>query len=115
MGIRDDLWREDRGLALLTDTLFQKSFTTATNSLGTVGTTSAVLLPANTSRKYASFVNDSDTKIYLGLGNPAVSGKGIPLVANGGSFEIDWTNAYTGTISAITTAANKVMSVTEGW
>jgi len=37
-------------------------------------------------------VNDSDVVIYLGVGAAAVLNQGIRLNANGGAYEINWSN-----------------------
>ena len=58
------------------------------------------VLTANANRICASFVNDSDTPIYLAFGHAAVVGAGIRLNANGGRYEINLTNLFTGEIRA---------------
>lgn len=60
-----------------------------------VDVASTLILPANPSRVYAAICNDSDTTIYLKIGAPAVVGEGIRLNANGGVYEINWTNLHT--------------------
>lgn len=57
---------------------FAKNVTTATTEI----------LALNGSREYALVINDSDTTIYLGIGEAAVLNKGIRLNANGGSYEM---------------------------
>jgi hypothetical protein len=81
-----------------------------------VGTSSTPVLPANRSRVYALFVNDSANVIYLGFGQNAVVGQGIRLNANGGSFEMSAGagNLYQGAINAISGTANSNLCVTEG-
>ena len=74
------------------------------------------VLEENYGRTYALIVNDSDTVMYLNFGakaNAALNA-GIRLNANGGSYEITPENLYVGQISATTTAASKVLLVTEG-
>ena len=68
----------------------------------------------------AVFVNLSDAWIYLGLGEAAVAGKGIPLApmpdANtpGGFYEIAiGINPFDGAVNAISTGAAKTLSVVE--
>lgn len=39
-------------------------------------------------RRYLAIVNDSDTAVYLGIGQEAEVGRGIRLNAQGGSFEM---------------------------
>jgi hypothetical protein len=59
----------------------------------TVGTTSAQILPArpwNGEMRRTGFaiVNDSDVKIYIAFGAPAVVGKGILLMPHGGAVTL---------------------------
>ncbi len=79
-----------------------------------VQTSSGVALAANVDRTYALFVNDSDTNIYLRLGEAAVANEGIRLNANGGSYEINLQNLYRGAVYAIASSADKNLMVTEG-
>jgi hypothetical protein len=63
---------------------------------------SIIILSANSSRLQATFVNRHATsKIYLNYGVTAELGKGICLLPNGGTYEINTTNPYHGVISAI--------------
>lgn len=89
------------------------NFTTCTGTGPTIAATSTSALAANTSRKYAVFVNDSDEAIYLGLGAAAVLNKGIRLNASGGSYEINALNLFTGIVYAICTSGNKILCVME--
>lgn len=59
------------------------------------------ILAANPNRTYGLFVNDGTNIIYLGMGIPAVSGRGIRLNAAGGAYEINLTNPFYGEIHAI--------------
>lgn len=80
----------------------------------TVGTSSVQLLQANINRLQTTFVNThSSAKIFLHYGNVAELGKGICLMPNGGSYEINRDNPYNGMISAIADAANSTLSVLE--
>jgi len=97
-------------LALLTSS---PAASTATNTKVSIGTGSTSVLSANTSRKSAVFVNDSDTVIYLSLSGTAVLNEGIRLNANGGVYEINAMNLYTGAVSAISSAASKNLAVME--
>jgi hypothetical protein len=81
--------------------LGEHKYTTPANDGVDVGTNSTEILAANADRKYAAIVNDSDTDIYLGVGEAAVLNKGIRLNANGGSYEITWMNLYKGAIYGI--------------
>ena len=78
------------------------------------GNTSEAALAANASRVYALFVNNSDTKMYLRLGETSVDNEGIPLAANGGFYEIIATNLYKGLVNVICASSGKRILVTEG-
>jgi len=72
------------------------------NSFTAVAVTSTTILAANSSRSYASIVNDSDTVVYLAIeGGTAVVGSGLRINANGGSFEINKMNLMTGAVAGI--------------
>jgi len=86
----------------------------------TVATTTAdtnpiQVLSTKTSRQYALIQNDSDTSVYLALGasTTAAVNEGIRLNANGGSYEINELNLYTGEIWATSSASNKKLLITE--
>jgi len=69
-----------------------------------VETDSTHVLDENPSRKWALFINDSDTTIYLAFGQAqAYTGRGIRLNANGGSYEMSRQdgNLWAGHIDAI--------------
>jgi hypothetical protein len=88
---------------------------TVTPSGPNVTTTSGEALAANTARKYAAFINDSNVTIYLALGTTAVVNQGIRLSAHGGSYEITSMNLFTGVVNAIHGGTgNKVLCLTEG-
>uniref|UniRef100_A0A6M3IKX4 Uncharacterized protein n=1 Tax=viral metagenome TaxID=1070528 RepID=A0A6M3IKX4_9ZZZZ len=53
-----------------------------------VTTASTEVLAANAGRAYALLINDSDTVVYLAIGEAAVANSGIRLAATGGSFEM---------------------------
>lgn len=76
-------------------------------------TTSSRVLGVNLVRKYALLVNDSDSVAYLSLGASAEANKGIRLNAQGGSFEINATNLWTGEIYAISVGVTKRLTITE--
>lgn len=61
---------------------------TPTHTAVNVTTTTGEVLAANSARKYAMLINDSDTTLYLKIGAAAVANQGIRLNANGGSYEI---------------------------
>jgi hypothetical protein len=79
----------------------------------TVGATSVAALAANTLRRWALLINDSDTAIYLMVGATAVANQGIRLNANGGAYEMSPNNGNldTSAINAISTAAGKTLLV----
>ena len=79
-----------------------------------VETSTTVALAANPSRTYASFVNNSNQDMYLGLGADAVMNRGIRINANGGSYEINDNNLFTGVVNAIASGGSKSLVVTEG-
>lgn len=86
----------------------------STNTAVNVAAASTTILAVNTDRLYAVIVNDSDTVIYIALGAAAVVNSGIRLNANGGSFEINWTNLHTCAIYGIHGGVgNKVVTVAE--
>ena len=88
--------------------------TTATNTKVSVGSSSTSVLALNASRKFAIFVNDSDETIYLNLSGTAVMNEGIRLNANGGSYEINLNNLYTGAVTGICSSGTKNLTVVEG-
>lgn len=94
-------------------TLLRRS-STATPTKVTIGATSTTVLAANTNRNFVDIVNDSDETIYVALASAAVMNEGIPLIAHGGSFEINATNMFTGAIYAICSSGSKNLAVTEG-
>jgi len=72
------------------------------------------LLQENPRRLSALFVNDSDTTMYLMLGDePATANKGIRLNPSGSSYEIGWTNYWAGKVQGYCAGASKVLLVTE--
>lgn len=89
-------------------------YATPTHSVVSAGTSSKVALAANTDRRYALFVNDSDTNLYLALSTGAAANTGIRLNANGGNYEINATNMYYGVVNVFSTTASKNLLVTEG-
>lgn len=88
----------------------------ATHTEVTVDTSSTAVLSANSARRYALFINDSDTTMYLNLGGTAAANKGIRLNANGGNYEMTAGrgNVYQGAITVICSATPKTLLVTEG-
>lgn len=93
------------------------TYATSTASGVDVGTTSTMVLASNASRRYASFVNDSDTDVYLAIGVDAAVHAGILLKSRGGSYEMDQKlgNLSTAAITAIHAGTGtKRLVVTEG-
>ena len=87
------------------------------HSTYTTTTTSGTALAANDGRKYAMFINDSDTAIYLMIALTAVANQGIRLSANGGSYEIGklYGNLDSRAVNAIHNGTgNKTLLVAEG-
>jgi hypothetical protein len=87
---------------------------TMTHTAPTAGITTGTALATNANRKYALIVNDSANAVYIKLGATAVLNTGIRLNANGGSYEINETNLYTGVIDCISSVATQTLLVTEG-
>lgn len=85
--------------------------TPATNSAVQCGTSNTTLLATSTSRIYAAIVNDSANTIYIALGYTAVGSNGIRLNANGGSYELDSSNMYTGIVTCIASSSSQVTVV----
>lgn len=80
------------------------TFSTSTGRV--IGTSSGVIMATSTGRSYALIINDGASTVYLGFnGNPAVLGQGVRLTAQGGSFEIDNQNMYTGAVTAIASSS----------
>lgn len=87
---------------------------TAVPTKVSVGSSDTTVLTSSATRKFAVFVNDSDEVIYLSLSATAVMNEGIRLNANGGSYEINLMNLYTGEVSGICTSGGKNLTVVSG-
>jgi hypothetical protein len=81
----------------------------------TVTNISTVIAPVNQNRSYLLIQNDSDATVYLALNAAAELGKGIRLNAGGGSYEINFTNLFTGAVHAITASGSKNVCIQEGY
>lgn len=94
----------------------RESYASPKHTVVNADVSSVQVLPRNEARRYALFINDSDTTVYLSLGTPAVLNKGIRLNANGGAYEMlsGRGSLYKGDIYVITSAAGKSILVTEG-
>jgi len=88
----------------------------ALSTFATIGVASAVCLAARRNRRRALFVNTSVNLIFLAKGQDAVIGSGIPIVANGGSWEeTPDTLGYLwrGSFSAIAAGAGSNLAIQE--
>jgi len=95
----------------------QGIISSVTHTFVNVTTTSTLALAANNARRYAIFINDSDTTMYLKLGSAAEVYRGIRLNANGGAYEMsaEFGNLYLGPVYVIHGGYNyKILLVTEG-
>lgn len=91
------------------------AYVTPSNGGVNVTVASTLILAANANRLYAVIINDSDTDMWLGIGVAAVAHKGIRLNAEGGAYEIGWSNLYVGAVYGIHEASgNKVATFMEG-
>ncbi len=81
-----------------------------TNSIASCSTASTLVLATSTARQYVAIVNDSATTTYLGLGVAAVGSNGIRLNANGGSYELDANNLFTGAIYCISSSTSATVT-----
>jgi len=83
----------------------------------TCGVASIVVRQANRHRKEATFTNISDTRIDIAKSNLATLNAGIPVYPHGSIIiEPDASGRiYVGPISAITSAATKLLAFTEDW
>lgn len=73
--------------------------------------TSRILLPSNSARLQATFTNTGDYTVYLNFNTDAQIGRGISLMPRGGSYEINLTNPFKGSISAVVDS-NQVTIIT---
>jgi hypothetical protein len=78
----------------------------------TVGTSSASILAANSSRTGAVIINLSTNTVSLGFGVAAVLGSGITLTQSG-SFTMDAFCFSKGAVNAIASAAGSAVSIQE--
>lgn len=90
------------------------SFSTISNTRPSVSNTSAEILAANSSRKYAYVFNNTGATVYIKLGATAVVNQGFQLGPNE-SFEINSSKMWTGSITAIKATATSInLDVAEG-
>ena len=74
---------------------------------------SQMILPANPRRIYALIVKTGAEVVRLGMGIPAESGRGIPLVATGSGYEINLTNPWHGEIHAVAESGTPFLTIQE--
>lgn len=89
------------------------SVATSANGKVSIGSSSTSVLSANSNRKFAIFINDSNEIIYLNLSDTAVMNEGVRLNANGGSIELTKPFLYTGAVTAICASGSKNLTVVE--
>lgn len=85
-----------------------------TNTSSTISTTASSILSGDSGRTYVSIVNDGGNNVYLhfiATSTGVTAQNGIRLNANGGSFEIDQNNSYTGQIYAITQSGTSTLTI----
>ena len=86
----------------------------ATNKAVVVGSGSTQVLAHNSTRGYATIVNDSDEAIYLAFAQSASLNSGTRLNPRGGSYEIGGGgDNYWGEVYAICSSGGKVLTVSE--
>lgn len=83
----------------------------ATIASSTVTTSSTLVLATTTSAVYRAVVNDGATTLYISVGSPAISGKGIRVNANGGVVEFGGDALLTGAIYGISSGTINVTTL----
>lgn len=78
-----------------------------------VTTSTTVLLSANTNRKYAHFINNSVSPVYLQYSSSAVPGQGIKLNI-GSIWQINSSELWLGAVNAISASGSLNIDVFEG-
>lgn len=89
------------------------TYTKSVSLVAPLTTADQTVLQENPMRSYALLVNNSTEEIYLGMGIPAVSGRGIPLLTPGSNYEITLINPFHGEIHALVAAATGDLLITE--
>lgn len=84
------------------------------NTKADIGSTSTLVLSANSQRRFLFLVNDSDEAIYVSLGSAAVMNEGILLTAGGGALTLDIASMWLGAIYAICASGSKNLTISEG-
>jgi hypothetical protein len=96
------------------NTYIERVSSAAPRSIATVAAASVLVLAQNPARRYACICNDSDAVMYLALYETAEAHKGIRLSPNGGVYEMNYLNYYTGPIAVYCASAGKNISYVEG-
>ena len=104
---------EDGRLKVNTGVITIIGTTNADNNQKEIGSDSTTILDENSGRKFADIVNDSDETIYISLADTAEMNKGIRLNANGGAYQINADNLYTGKVSGICVSGGKKVTYCE--
>lgn len=90
------------------------ALTASTPGTVSVGTSSALAVASNGSRKGLTLVNLSNSYIYLGFSNTtAALNSGVVLSPNGGSYEMSIMTFTTGQVNAIADAASSTLAFQE--
>lgn len=89
------------------------STTASAPDTATVTDTTSEILPANTDRKGAVIVNDSNLTIYLSFEVDAIVGSGIRLNSAGGVFTMDAFTFTTQAINAIAASGSNNITIQE--
>lgn len=111
---RDDLFHSNSEMAAYYDAVFGKQkINNPTIGKANIGTVSGIIITANDDRRYILITNDSNYKVYLGLGVVATLGQGVPLEPND-AYESLADNLFTGTINAVAMGASCNLAYQEG-
>ena len=89
------------------------ALTASSPTFATIGVASSQAVAANANRKGLVLINISDADIFVGIGAAAVVNRGIVLLAGGGTWVMDEFTFNTAAINAISTGANKLLTVQE--
>lgn len=90
-------------------------YASGTPTAYTATTTSGKALAKNLGRRYAVFCNTSSTiTVFLSIGSPAVIGSGIPVMPNGGIYEMGVAELSQADVFAIAATATANVSIFEG-
>ena len=86
------------------------------HSAVSIGTNSTSVIAANKARRYLLIANDGSVTVYIALGVAAVTNQGIPVMPNGGAYEMsqDKGNLFLGAVNGTTPTGVAAVLVTEG-